>query len=69
MRLRNVGGSEHLPAAPGRERCPGIFMVDVFDVPRILVDVGYGLPGGGLGESILPVLRPLLGLRTRTICF
>ena len=36
MRLRNGRLSEQLPATPGRERCPGISMVDVFDVDRFL---------------------------------
>ena len=39
VRMRNSGLSE---AAPGRERCPGISMVDVFDVDRLLLHFGVG---------------------------
>ena len=60
VRVRDGGLSEQLPAAPGRERCPGISMVDVFDVDRFLLHfgVGYGLTqGGGLGEAVPPVFE------------
>ena len=42
VRLRNGGLSEQLPVAPGGERCPSIFMVDVivdvFDVDCLVKD-------------------------------
>ena len=71
VQIHSGGLSEQSPAAPERERCPGIFMVDVFDVGRFLecFGVGYGFDylGGDIVEAVLPVLRSLLGLRKMTI--
>ena len=39
MRIRNGGLSE---AAPGRERCPSISMVDVFDIDHFILHFGVG---------------------------
>ena len=58
VQVRDGGLLEQLTAAPGRERCPGISMVDVFDVDRFLLRFGVGYiltrGGGRLGGAILP---------------
>ena len=40
VQIRNDGLSEQLPAMPAGERCPGISMVDFFDVDRFLLLFG-----------------------------